>query len=228
MADVQPAGPEPAVAAPAASHRVAAFLREAILSGEIAPGERIRQEDVAERIGGSRLPVREAVRMLEAEGLIEYETNKGARVPVLGMREVDLIYQMRERLEPLALIESIPRLTDAHFDELGDIQAQIEQGVDVASFLQLDRRFHLLTYSLCEFDALTSMVIRLWNATQHHRRMFMALIGSGQRWVVNAEHNLLLESLRRRDAVDAERYLQGHIRRTRIELSRHPEVFDRT
>jgi DNA-binding GntR family transcriptional regulator len=67
------------VGRPAASERVAAYLREAILGGHIKPGERLRQEKIAERLGASRLPVREALRMLEAEGLTELETNKSAR-----------------------------------------------------------------------------------------------------------------------------------------------------
>ena len=66
----------------AVSKQVADYLRDAILGGDIWPGEHVRQEEVAERFGASRLPVREALRMLEAEGLIEHERNKGARVPV--------------------------------------------------------------------------------------------------------------------------------------------------
>ncbi|MDQ1663222.1 MAG: hypothetical protein QOJ68_3202, partial [Blastococcus sp.] len=61
-----------------AAARVAGYLREAILSGQIAPGEWIRQEEVAERLGASRLPVREALRILEAEGLAEHERHRGA------------------------------------------------------------------------------------------------------------------------------------------------------
>ncbi|MFS8477998.1 MAG: GntR family transcriptional regulator [Micromonosporaceae bacterium] len=221
------ARPDPAAPNGATSRRVADYLREAILSGEIRPGERIRQEEVAARFGTSRLPVREALRILEAEGLTEHEANKGARVPLLDQREVDVIYQMRERLEPLALAESIPHLTEDDFRRLEQIQERIEANEDVAEFLVLDREFHLLTYRGCRIDQLSSMVTRLWNSTQHYRRAFMMLSGPGRRWVVNAEHRLLLDALRRRDPVDAERYLVGHIRRTRIELSRHPEVFDR-
>ena len=74
----------------AASARVAAYLRDLILRDELEPGDRIRQEEIAERLGASRLPVREALRMLEAEGLTEHEPNKGARVPRLSMHEVDV------------------------------------------------------------------------------------------------------------------------------------------
>ena len=63
---------------------------------------------------------------------------------------------------------------------------------------------------------------RLWNATQHYRRAFMHVSGADRRWIVNAEHGLILDAVQRRDAVDAERYLSGHIRRTRIELGSPP------
>jgi len=212
-----------AVSAPA-SQRVADYLRDAILGGQIGPGQRVRQEDVAERLGASRLPVREALRMLEAEGLIEHETNKGARVPQLDMHEVDVIYQMRERLEPLALSESIPYLTELDLHRLDHIQTQIETSSDVGRFLDLDRELHLLTYSGCHTEQLGAMVTRLWNSTQHYRRAFVSSSGPGRMWVINAEHRLLLDAIERRDTTDAERYLSGHIRRTRVELGRHPEI----
>jgi DNA-binding GntR family transcriptional regulator len=208
----------------AASLRVADYLRASILDGEIAPGERIRQEEVAERFGTSRLPVREALRILEAEGLTEHEPNKGARVPRLDMHQVGVVYQMRERLEPLALLESLPLLTEDDVARLDAVQSKIEANTDVNTFLALDREFHLLTYSGCRIDQLSSMVVRLWNSTQHYRRAFVQLTGPGRAWVINAEHRLLLDAIQRRDAVDAERYLSGHIRRTRIELAKHPEV----
>jgi DNA-binding GntR family transcriptional regulator len=208
-----------------ATQRVAAHLRSAILGGHIGPGERVRQEDIAQQLGASRLPVREAIQMLAAEGLVEHEPNKGARVPWLSMHEVDVMYKMREQLEPLALTESIPFLTPGDLLRLEEIQDEIETGVDVESFLALDREFHLRTYSACGIDQLTTTVTRLWNSTQYYRRTFMQLTGPSRRWVVNAEHRLLMDALGRRDEVDAGRFLAGHIRRTRIELRRHPEVF---
>ena len=210
----------------AASARVADHLRRAILSGEIAPGEWIRQEEVAERLGSSRLPVREALRILEAEGLTEHEPRRGARVPSLSMHEVDVIYRMREQLEQLAIGESIPHLTAADLRQLEEIQERIESNTDVATFLELDREFHLLSYTGCAIEQLTSSVVRLWNSTAHHRRTFVQLSGPGRQWVINAEHRLLLDAVGRRDVTDAQRFVAGHIRRTRIELGRHPEIFD--
>jgi DNA-binding GntR family transcriptional regulator len=212
----------------ATSVRVADHLREAILGGAIQPGEWIRQEEVAERLGASRLPVREALRILEAEGLTTHERNKGARVPQLDQHEVDVIYQMRERLEPLALTESIPHLTADDLTRLDDVRQRIEANDDLVRFLALDREFHLLSYTGCRIEQLTTIVTRLWNSTQHHRRVFVSLGGPERMWVVHAEHRLILDALERRDPVDGERYLSGHIRRTRVELARHPEIFARS
>jgi DNA-binding GntR family transcriptional regulator len=170
--------------------------------------------------------VREALRILEAEGLTEHEPRRGARVPQLSMHEVDVIYRMREQLEQLAIGESIPNLTTADLRRLEEVQERIELNQDMATFLELDREFHLLSYTGCGIEQLTSSVVRLWNSTAHYRRMFVQLSGPGRQWVINAEHRLLLDAIIRRDVPDAERFLAGHIRRTRIELDRHPEIFD--
>jgi len=217
--------PDLAPATGAASERIAAHLRTAILAGDIAPGERIRQEGVAERLGTSRLPVREALRILEAEGLTEHTANKGARVPRLDPAELDVLYRMRERLEPLALSLSMPHLSAGEVRELESIHERIASDAGLREFMVLDREFHLGSYAGCASEQLSSSVTRLWNATQAYRRAFMELGGQQRRWIVDHEHRLILDAIERRDAEDAERYLAGHIRRTRIELSAHPELF---
>jgi DNA-binding GntR family transcriptional regulator len=219
---VDPTFPDNGVAT---SARVAAHLRELILSDALKPGDRIRQEEVAERLGASRLPVREALRILEAEGLTEHEPNKGARVPRLSMHELDVVYRMRERLEPVALNESLPHLGQDDLARLEGLQVQIEDNTDLDRFIELDRAFHLGTYSGCHIDPLNAIVTRLWNSTQHYRRAYVALGGQDRMWVVNSEHRLLLDALVRGDSPDAERFLEGHIRRTRVELGHHPAVF---
>lgn len=208
------------------SHRIAGALRDAILAGDYPPGTWLRQDDLAERFGASRLPVREALRILQSEGLTEAFPNRGSRVPLLDLAEVDVTYRMRERLEPLTLAESIARITDEQVHRLEALQDEIEANDDVARFLVLDRDFHLTSYEACPSAQLLGMTVRLWNPTQHYRRAFMTLVGASERAaVVNAEHRLLLDAIRRRDVEDAERFLTGHIRRTRVELTRHPELF---
>ncbi|KSU73783.1 GntR family transcriptional regulator [Rhodococcus qingshengii] len=211
-----------------ASHRIAAHIREDILSGRLLPGVRIRQEEIAERLGASRLPVREALRMLESEGLVELKANSGAWVSSMDMQECDFVYRIRERIEPMALAESIPHLNSSVHDRLWSIQDEIEANEDVDRFLVLDRELHLLTYSGCEIPQLITMVTRFWNTTQHYRRAYARLTGPDRTWVINYEHRLLIEAIVRIDEIDAERCLTGHIRRTRTELTKHPELFDST
>jgi DNA-binding GntR family transcriptional regulator len=209
------------------SQRIATALREEILAGDIAPGTWLRQDDIAVRLGTSRLPVREALRILEVEGLAESLPNRGARVPSLDLDEVNTYYRMRERLEPLTLVESLAHLTDEQIDTMERIQEEIEANDDVSRFLAIDRDFHMTSYEACPSEHLLTTTVRLWNATQHYRRAFMLLAGTNRMVIVNAEHRLLLDALRRRDAEDAERFLTGHIRRTRVELTTHPELFTR-
>lgn len=209
------------------SQRIAIALRKAILAGDYSPGDRLFQDVVAEQFGTSRIPVREAFRILEAEGLTEVLPNRGARVPSLDLYEVNTYYRMRERLEPLTLAESLEHLTDAHVDRMESVQEQIERGTDVAEFLSLDRDFHMTSYAGCRSEQLLSTTVRLWNATQHYRRAFMLLAGDDRMVIVNAEHRLILDACRRRDAEDAQRFLEGHIRRTRVALVSHPELFER-
>lgn len=215
----------PRGADPVTSQRVAGAMREAILAGDLVPGARLGQDDIAARFGTSRLPVREALRILESEGLATLSPNRGARIPTLELHEVNTYYRMRERLEPLTLIESLPNLSEEQISLMENVQVEIEGNADVIRFLALDRQFHMTSYAGCPSSQLMSATVRLWNSTQHYRRAFMLVTGSDRASIVNAEHRLLLDAVRRRDAEDAERYLTGHIRRTRVELIRHPELF---
>ncbi|MEW1776911.1 GntR family transcriptional regulator [Streptomyces sp. NPDC086777] len=207
------------------SQRVAETLRKQILAGELTPGARIMQEEVASSLGSSRLPVREALRMLEAEGLVVLKANSGAWVSKMDLAECQATYKLRERVEPLALAESMPNLTSDDFARLDDIQREIEANDDVDRFLSLDRELHLITYSGCRIEQLVTMVRRFWNTTQHYRRAYARLIDPSGQQMINYEHRLIIEAVKRGDPTDAERFLAGHIRRTRLALSQHPELF---
>ena len=208
-----------------AGTRIATRLREAILTGAYAPGARIRQEDIAEEFGASRLPVREALRILESDGLVTLIANTGAWVSHLSLAECQEMYQIRERIEPLLLRYSLPQLSAETLDRLQELADNMQAGSDVETFLHLDREFHLLSYTGATTSMLGDTVRRLWNSTQHYRRAFTVLIGPDHNQAVHYEHQLLVGALRRGEGEDAERVLSGHIRRTRLELSKHPELF---
>ncbi|NCV08340.1 MAG: GntR family transcriptional regulator, partial [Actinobacteria bacterium] len=201
-------------------------LKEEILSGKYPPGIRIRQEDIAEQFGASRSPVREALRILEAEGLINLVAHTGAWISHLSLSECEEMYQLRERIEPLLLRLSIPHITDSLVHELQKLVLQMEATTDVETFLRLDRQFHLLSYSKAETVLVGEMVNRLWNTTQHYRRAYSQMMASTSFKPAHYEHHLLLTSIIKGDLDDAERILFGHIRRTRLELAKHPDVFN--
>jgi len=209
-----------------ASHRIAESLRTSILDGSYLPGERIRQEDVAARSGASRIPVREALRMLDSEGLVTLVANSGAWVTKLSLSECVETYLIRERLEPLLLRTSMPRLDAAAVDRLGALVEEMEAGAQLDAFLRADREFHLSSYAGAASSEMWQIIHRMWNTTQHYRREFTRLAAHAAGLsVTHLEHRLLLDCIRRQDPDDAERALVTHIRRTRLELEKHPELF---
>ena len=207
------------------SIRIADALRAAILSGELSPGERIRQEEIAEQFGASRIPVREALRILVTDGIVKMVSNSGAWVSSLTQEECSEHYQIRERLEPLLLRYSLHNLAGETFEQMKALVAEMKLTKDMEVFMRLDRQFHWLTYSGASTNSLAGMIERLWNTTQPYRRVFMQIVRVGGIDITHLEHELLLDAIRRDDSKEAERILSGHIRRTRIELDRHPEVF---
>ena len=205
--------------------RIAGTLRHAILAGDYAPGERVRQDELAAKHGASRLPVREALRMLESEGLVTLIANTGAWVSRLNIDECQEMYQMRERLEPLLLRLNVPLIADSDIDGLELLADAMEQSDDVERFLRLDREFHLSCLEAAPTTVLGDSVRSLWNRTQHYRRAVTRLFYSDGDRSVHYDHHLIVGALRRRDDEEAERVLAAHIRRSRLELGRHPEVF---
>lgn len=218
----------PATRDGSARERIAEGLRRSILSGEHQPGERIVQEELAERYGGSRIPVREALRQLETEGLVRLVANTGAWVQSLTMAQCSEVYQTRERLEPLLLRHSAEYLTDEVILTLQTLAQQMEQSRDLEEFLELDRQFHFATYRAEGTHVLRELVTRLWNTTQPYRRAYTGLVDAEHMRIFHDDHHMLVSALRDGDLTLAEQIVAIHIRRTRVNLERHPEIFPQT
>jgi DNA-binding GntR family transcriptional regulator len=210
------------------------YLREAILEGRLRAGARIRQEAVAKELGTSRIPVREALHQLENEGLVNLIPRSGARVARLDFEESAEVYRIREELEPLAIAQSAPGLSDAQIAQLRELMLQIERSDDPAVWLLLDRRFHLASYAAAPMPRLLKMIENFWNSTQQYRRIYYGLVArerqqstsSADLPLTHVDHRLLCDALERRDPVDAAGVLRMHIRRTRVTLASHQELFD--
>jgi len=217
--------PQPQVRDGVTGARVADELREAILRGAHPPGTRLRQEELAAEYGASRVPVREALRILESDGLVTMVANTGAWIARLSLEECVELYQVRERIEPLLLRYSLPNLAPEQVGRLAGLADEMRRTDDVEHFLALDRQFHLGSYAGAETTFLSPTVERLWNTTQHYRRAFTRLLDGESNRVMHDEHHMLVVAIRDGDSDQAERVLLGHIRRTRLQLARHPEVF---
>jgi DNA-binding GntR family transcriptional regulator len=201
------------------SERIAAEIRSAVLSGEMRPGMRIRQELLAAHFGASRIPVREALRQLENEGLVVLAPNRGAWIADVNSEESIEVYKIREVVEPLAILESVPHLTDADIDSLDATVHELETVTSLEDYIQLDREFHLRTYSGAPMRQLLAMVERFWNSTQHFRRKFVnETFAKDGLPFSDPQHLLLVQAIRARDAEAAQVVVRLHIRRTRLAI----------
>lgn len=222
MIDSSENGPEPL------TQLAAKTIREAIFERRLLPGEPVRQEAVAKELGISRIPVREALRQLESEGLVVIRPNSGARVTVLDFAECVEIYKIRERIEPLAISESVGRLAE---EQLAHV-AQLSQDLrlltdDVKAWLEGDRRFHLACYAGVETPRLLRMIETYWNTTQHYRRLLLTTFTPGDFAVIDAEHLLMVNALKTENARAAEELVRIAMERSRLRLADHRHLFDK-
>jgi DNA-binding GntR family transcriptional regulator len=201
------------------SERIAGEIRSAVLSGEMRPGMRIRQELLAAQFGASRIPVREALKQLENEGLVVLAPNRGAWIADVNSEESVEIYKIREAVEPLAIAESVPNLTDADIDSLDATVKKLEKVTTLEEYIQLDREFHLQTYARARMPQLLAMIERFWNSTQHFRRSVVkdTLAKDGLPFS-DPQHLLLMDAISGRDGEAAAVLIRLHIRRTRLSI----------
>jgi DNA-binding GntR family transcriptional regulator len=202
-------------------------VRDLILDGRLAPGERIRQEALAERFGVSRIPVREALRQLENEGLVTLVPHSGARVARLDFEECMELYRLREALEPLLMEDVARRATDEDVAAFETRMLQVEAAADDARrWLAEDRRFHLEMYRRADLPRVFEFAEGAWNQTQQYRRAYITSLEIGPFHVAHLQHRLIVDAVRRRDATDAAEMQRAHIRRTRMALAERAELFD--
>lgn len=185
-----------------ATEYVEATLREAILSGAIAPGTPLRQEELATTFKVSRMPIREALRQLEAQALVDFEPHRGAVVVQITLLDAMDNYAIRAALEPQALRLSIPHLTEEDFTIAEEILAEIDQETDPGRMGELNRRFHMTLYAQAGLPRLIALTEQHLASADRYLRFHLAAIGDmGQ-----DEHRDMLAACRAGDearAIDA-------------------------
>ncbi|RYM36207.1 GntR family transcriptional regulator [Meiothermus sp. PNK-Is4] len=189
--------------------RVAQQLRERILGGQYPGGTTLRQEELAAELGVSRMPVREALRQLAAEGLLILQPHRGAVVAELSIPELEEIYEMRAVLEPLALRLAIPRLGKGQLGQAEDALDEAEQERDGRRLSELNWKFHAALYRPADRPRLLSTIELLHLNVDRYMRMILTVVHHREQ--SDREHRALLEACRRREVEQASNLLQRHI-----------------
>ncbi len=145
--------------------QIAEALARRIVLGELAPGARLRQDEIALTYGASHVPVREAFRRLEARGLVTAEPRRGVRVAALDARSIMEVTEMRAALEPLALAHALERMTPATLAEAAAALAEGEASRDLMIWDAANRRFHLALVRPCALPRLLRAVEELHHAS---------------------------------------------------------------
>jgi len=193
-------------------------LRRQILDAELPPGTRLKDSELAESLGISNTPVREALRRLEQTALVETIPRRGTFVKKLSLAEVEGLYEVREALETLAVRLAAERADDALLNQILQTAqlhiAGVQRGA-VSEYLHHDRQFHHLIAEGAGNSVLASMLTSIADRIHITRRMDL---GQHQDEMAGQEHAEIGQALSHRDGEEAARLMQHHIREHRMRV----------
>ena len=202
---------EPAPMLATAQQVAITWLRRAIARGELRPGDRVGQDAVAAQIGVSLIPVREALRILESEGLVTYAARRGYFVTELSLDALEDIYRLRRLLETDAVVRGLGNggAADlAAMDEAATECRQAASAADIARELAANRRFHFLLYGVAGSDQQLRVIGNLWDATEAYRALYYDLPQGADE--ADAAHRAILAAARAGDTDACVRELDEH------------------
>jgi DNA-binding GntR family transcriptional regulator len=187
------------------------YLQGEILSGRIPGGSCVRQEEIARRLSLSRIPIRDAIRHLAAEGLLTIENNRRVIVTLLEANDLAELYQMREVLEGLAARRAVVRLSDADIDHLTWLAERMRQNEEAGDrWLPIHDEFHEFLFRKSGLPRLARELSRLRANLQPQIRMLIAQNGVAE--LRGSNHMDLVKEIKFRDPERAEKALRNHIR----------------
>lgn len=207
-----------------ASERAAGTLRELILHGDFPAGARLGEVELAERIGVSRTPVREALARLAAEGLVEIVPNRGARVTSWTVAELEAVFELRAALEPRLTALAVPHAGPADADALDELAERMLRvgspgpGQDLDALVPLNRAFHGILVELADHPAMATALAGAVHAPIVLRNFHTYDAASLRRSL--AHHLEIVAALRAGDAVWAQAVMTAHIHNARTVMVR--------
>ena len=188
---------------------VASVLREAITTGKLRSNQPLPQDEIAAQLDVSHIPVREALRQLESEGLVTYEPNRGATVSALTPGEIREIYEIRAILEAAALRRATPKLPAANLERARQILVRAEAAEEGAAWGLLDIHFHQLIYDLEGRPRLQELITGLLRRVDRYWLSHGLMLKHRDRF--DGEHRALLEALQARNPERAASVLESHL-----------------
>lgn len=194
-------------------------LMNAIMQGQLSPGERLLEVQLADEMGVSRTPVREAIRRLELEGFVVMVPRKGAYVAGLSVDDVESVYEIRTALETLAVRLAAQRMEAEDYRQLDELAEQMTatwQERNVDQWVALDARFHELLYTFSRNERLVQMMSNIMEQLSRYRIISLANVEVRQNSL--AEHQKVIEALKRRDSEQAAAAAALHIENTKHSL----------
>ncbi len=183
-------------------------IRRKILSGELGPGEVLRQEALADELGVSRLPIREAITRLESEGMLNVVPHKGASVRPLSVDEIHEAFDIRQRLEPWIFVEAIPHLTSLDLSRAEEIVSSMDKAAE-GEWGHLNWVFHETLYMPAKRDMTLGILKRLHEKADRYFRF--QVVNVPIRKQAHEEHMELIEVSRKGDTKRAEELLSQHL-----------------
>lgn len=197
-------------------------LRQAILKGELEPGERLMEIQLADRLGVSRTPIREAIRKLELEGLVLMIPRKGAEVAQISEKSLRDVLEVRRSLEELAIELACQRMDDEQITKLEAAQvafcSAVEQG-DTMHIAELDEHYHDIIYSATCNTKLIQLLSNLREQMYRYRLEYIK--DSGKHQVLIVEHDRILKAVKSRQIAEAKSAIREHIDNQEITVSRN-------
>lgn len=187
-------------------------IREAIIDGTLKPRERLMEIQLAEELGVSRTPIREALRKLELEGFIVMVPRKGAYVADISVKDITDVFEIRAALEGLAAVLAAERITNEELEEMERLLAEKAEAIskgDLERLVEADTKFHEAIYKASRNEKLAAIINNLREQIQRYRATSLAHPGRMQHSL--EEHRSIVEAIQSRDINLARQVAQDHI-----------------
>ena len=193
----------------AVDSRVVSALRDAILGGRLGAGARLHQAELAQQLGVSRIPVRDALQRLAGEGLVEIRGRGGAFVPALSVTDLEELYELREAVEPVAARFGLPNMGRADVLRMEHLHRLLGEERHPERWLALNSQFHAQVHGASGRPRMVALVEHLRRLTDRYLHLHLSVLGGLDR--LNDEHAAILAAVRQRDPLAVSEATRVHL-----------------